>query len=292
MTGNNPFEENNPWSNSSKAAPTGPRFGNAYEDDNNAWNGGPVNHMPSPSDYRSSASNNGWSESTKIEYPASESNPSPIATPANAYQYSGTRFGNQDTFGGDAYSKVQVNDGSTPSPAPTPAGGKPRPNQEQLQEALPPKWDDARMNPSKRRLLLRGGQLIAAIGHLGFAAGASPFSNHDFPLDTPACFYFLYAVAIITIIWTFFHLFFYCYRRIAHGHKLNRVLMTGIDLLLAILWGIGTIVEIAKFPCPPGGYDKWCDFYNVSIFWGMLSLVLFLMAVGWDVIGSCIARRK
>lgn len=68
--------------------------------------------------------------------------------------------------------------------------------------------------------------------------------------------------------------------------------MTGIDLLLAILWGIGTIVEIAKFPCSPGGYDHWCDFYNVSIFWGMLSLVLFLMAAGWDVIGSCIARRK
>lgn len=179
MTGNNPFEENNPWGTSSNAAPTGPRFGNAYEDDNNAWNGGPVNHMPSPSDYRSNASttNNAWSESTKIETTASEGNPSPIATPANAYQYSGTRFANQDTFAGDAYSKVQVNDGSTPSPAPTPAGGKPRPNQEQLQEALPPKWDDARMNPSKRRLLLRGGQLIAAIGHLGFAAGASPVSN-------------------------------------------------------------------------------------------------------------------
>lgn len=73
---------------------------------------------------------------------------------------------------------------------------------------------------------------------------------------------------------------------------MNRVLMTGIDLLLAILWGIGAIVEIVKYRCAPGGYNHWCDFYNVSIFWAMLAFVLFIVAVVWDVVGACVARRK
>ncbi|KAI9321049.1 hypothetical protein BX666DRAFT_1913962 [Dichotomocladium elegans] len=38
--------------------------------------------------------------------------------------------------------------------------------------------------------------------------------------------------------------------------------MSGIDLLLAILWGIGSIVEIAMYRCRPGDYHHWCDFYN------------------------------
>lgn len=174
----NPFEENNPWSN--QATP-GPRFGNAYEDDdNNAWQGS--NKMPSPSDYRSTPTN--WTESTKIEQPAPSASPkynfdnsaTPVGASENAYQFSGTRLGNQDFGGGDAYSKVQVeNNAASPSPVPTPAGGKPRP--EEVEGALPPVWDDKRLNPSKLRLLLRFLQFIAAVGHLGFAAGASPVSG-------------------------------------------------------------------------------------------------------------------
>ncbi|ORY93903.1 hypothetical protein BCR43DRAFT_495533 [Syncephalastrum racemosum] len=222
--------------------------------------------MPSPSDYRSTPTN--WNESTKIEQPAPSASPkynfdnsaTPVGASENAYQFSGTRLGNQDFGSGDAYSKVQVENGTpspSPAPAPTPAGGKPRPNE--VEGALPPVWDDKRLNPSKLRLLLRFLQFIAAIGHLGFAAGASPFSGEDVPFDSKACFYFLYAVAILTIIWAFFHIIFYLYRRVSHGNKLNRVLMTGTDLLLCILWGIGIIVEIAMYRCSPGGHSHWCD---------------------------------
>ncbi|KAI9494129.1 hypothetical protein BDB00DRAFT_819710 [Zychaea mexicana] len=306
---NNPFEDN-PWSNQ---AGGGPRFGNAYEDDpHNAWsssNNGST-RMPSPSDYRASNNNstsmNAWNESNKTEYPAGTTDSpyervstSTPTQPQDAYQFAGTRLGGDADDGGggggNAYSKVQVSsDTSSPSPRPppTPAGGKPRPNQAEVEEALPPAWDKSRMNPNKWRLLLRALQLIAAIGHLGFAAGASPYSGNEVPFDSSACFYFLYAVAILTIIWAMFHLSFYCYRRVAHGNKMNRVLMSGIDLLLTILWGIGTIVEIAMFPCGPGDNNGWCDFYNVSIFWGMLSFALFIAAVGWDILGACVARRK
>ncbi|KAI7883794.1 hypothetical protein K492DRAFT_125860 [Lichtheimia hyalospora FSU 10163] len=48
--------------------------------------------------------------------------------------------------------------------------------------------------PSAKRLGIRVAQLVAAIGHLGFAAGASPFSNHDVPFSDKSCFYFLWAV--------------------------------------------------------------------------------------------------
>ncbi|KAI8137262.1 hypothetical protein BJV82DRAFT_636350 [Fennellomyces sp. T-0311] len=181
---NNPFEDN-PWSTQGG---NGPKFGNAYEDDSqNAWSGS--TRMPSPSDYRAS-SNNAWNESNKTEYPHSDS---PPTANQDAYQFAGTRLGNTTMDDGNAYSKVQVSSDAG-SPPPLPAGGKPRPNQAQVEEALPQKWDDSRMNPNKWRLLLRFLQLIAAIGHLGFAAGASPFSNHSVPFDSSACFYFLFAV--------------------------------------------------------------------------------------------------
>lgn len=186
---NNPFDEN-PWTGQNN----GPRFGNAYEDDsNNAWsNSGPdpamTGRMPSPSDYRppiSHHNNSAWSESNKTEYPAGHDEPqnawsqpddrSNTATPTNAYQYAGTRFGNQDSDPGNAYSKVQVDGNTAAAPSPTAAGNnKPKPNAAEVEGALPPVWDKSRMNPSKLRLAFRFLQLIASVGHLGFAAGASP----------------------------------------------------------------------------------------------------------------------
>lgn len=72
--------------------------------------------------------------------------------------------------------------------------------------------------------------------------------------------------------------------------KMNRPIMFGIDLLFAILWGIGIIVEIAKYRCTWGG--KFCAFYNVSIFWGFVTFVAFIIASCWDVFGACRNRRS
>ncbi|ORZ14599.1 hypothetical protein BCR42DRAFT_417264 [Absidia repens] len=181
MSHNNPFEESsavqNPWSNESSSTPSGgPRFGNAYEDNNNSWSG----RMPSPSDYRQNDVNQQpRMESNKTEYVPSPS-PSPASPGGNAYQFTGTRLGNQDNQFGNAYgspSATPVNPPATPPRRPaTTTPNDTTGNDGNKDDALPPVWDDRRMNPSKLRLLLRFVLFVAAVGHLGFAAGASPVS--------------------------------------------------------------------------------------------------------------------
>lgn len=93
---NNPFEEtHNAWANEG-----GPRYGNAYE--NTMSMPSPVHQqnspyvtqkMPSPSDY------NAWQESNKTL----EESASPQMNHQNAYQYSGTAYGNVNSSS-NAYS--------------------------------------------------------------------------------------------------------------------------------------------------------------------------------------------
>ncbi|KAI9469790.1 MAG: hypothetical protein EXX96DRAFT_587455 [Benjaminiella poitrasii] len=72
--------------------------------------------------------------------------------------------------------------------------------------------------------------------------------------------------------------------------KFNRPIMFAIDLLMAVLWGIGVLVEIIKYRCTWGG--KFCAFYNVSIFWAFLAFVAYIAVVLWDVFGGCCRRKK
>ncbi|KAL0073936.1 hypothetical protein J3Q64DRAFT_1779793 [Phycomyces blakesleeanus] len=329
MTGHNPFTDN-PWEgNTTTTTTTTTRQVNAYEDQpqttNNAW-APPLPtsprppppipaRMPSPSAYHTTTTttevvgqptnaytSTGWQESNKTEsaYDSSwdgavtSSNKSAAHTPApapavvhDAYQYSGTPYGNQDF---STTSNAYGNTDQAPSPqltSTTPVPAK----AESKAGVLPPKFGTDR-NPSKRRVLLRFLQFISAIGSVGFAAGASPFAGVDVPLSSAACLYFLYAVAIVSIIWSGFHLIYFLLRRVSSRQKMNRPLMTGLDLLLAIMWGIGVIVEVVKYRCSPGGYNHWCDFYNVSIFWGFFSLALFIVATGWDFVGACVMRKR
>ncbi|KAI8089078.1 uncharacterized protein BX664DRAFT_279798 [Halteromyces radiatus] len=284
MSQNNPFENTsttqNPWSNEpTSTTPTGgPRFGNAYED--SGWSG----RMPSPSDYRHQTR----TESNKIEYSSEDQQQANV----NAYEFSGTRFGNQEQHLGNAYSPVSTPTITPATPPRRPDTTETTSNKPDASSALPPVWDERRMHPSKWRLLSRFILFIAAIGHLGFAAGASPKSGQPVPFDSAACFYYLFAVAILTIIWTVFHMGYYLFRRFAKYTKMKRPLMLGIDLLLAILWGIGVIVEVAKYHCSPGGYDGWCDFYNVSIFFGFVCFAGFIGEVAWDSVGGCITHKR
>ncbi|KAI8365706.1 hypothetical protein BD560DRAFT_455155 [Blakeslea trispora] len=140
--------------------------------------------MPSPSDYSSPA--NAWQESNKtLDEPDRNawSGASPTPQPANAYQYSGTAYGNTSN-GANAYSSA-VND-------------QPEAPTSQKVETQMSVNDTAHVapagRPSKIRVLLRAILFIAAVGHLGFAAGASPYSKQPVPLDNTACFYFLFAV--------------------------------------------------------------------------------------------------
>jgi hypothetical protein len=62
-----------------------------------------------------------------------------------------------------------------------------------------------------------------------------------------------------------------------------------VDLLLAVLWGIGVIIEAVKYKCTDGG--KFCAFYNVSLFWGFFSFALYIISAGWDIFGACSQRH-
>ncbi|KAI8078939.1 uncharacterized protein B0P05DRAFT_541764 [Gilbertella persicaria] len=301
----NPFEETtaqNPWSNHNDV---GPRYGNAYESSSPApamAAGSPAlpprknvanspyntQRMPSPSDYTSPAPVvNAWQESNKTldenERNAWSSSPAPApAQPANAYQYAGTPYGNTSNVE-NAYS---------------PAVSHPEPASQKIETQMSIN-DNASVSPvstgrpSRIRVLLRIILFIAAVGHLGFAAGASPYSGQPVPFDSSACFYFLFAVAILSIIYSGYHVVLYLVRRFGSANKLKRPILIMCDLFMALMWGIGIIVEIAKYTCPPGHLSGWCNFYNTSIFFGFVSFALYVLVVGWDLYGGmCAGKRK
>jgi hypothetical protein len=65
--------------------------------------------------------------------------------------------------------------------------------------------------------------------------------------------------------------------------------MIAFDLVMAILWGIGVIIEVAMFRCTNG--SRFCSFYNVSIFFGFVAFVGYILAVLWDIFGACRKRK-
>ena len=96
----------------------------------------------------------------------------------------------------------------------------------------------------------------------------------------------------MSIIYSGFHVFLYLFRRFGSFDKMKRFILILCDLFMAALWGIGIIVEIMQYRCSPGGHNHWCDFYNTSIFFGFVSFILYVVLVGWDIVGGCKARKK
>lgn len=151
--------DQNPWQEQN-----GPRFGNAYEDNNtgnygNAY-GQPQMNMPMPG-FSATGYNNAWTESNKTEY---DPVPPQNVTPHNAYQYSGTPYGNQPQNTGGAYSNIPAE--TTPT----------EPNKANNESTSPP-TNDKHRSPNQGRFWLSLITLLASIGHLGFAAGARPVSD-------------------------------------------------------------------------------------------------------------------
>lgn len=197
MAGKNPFDD--PWQPQQDQPYDGPRFGNAYEDDDNhknAW-GASTMQMPEPvslQNHPHGPSGGAWSDSTKTEHHPMDAydstkheqqdawdtvynqqqSPAMMAGGGDAYRYAGTRLGNQeDSFQGNSYSMVD-----TSSPAAAAAGGgKANTTSPTTVESGAPRPYNPSASPSPKRLLLRVGQLIASVGNLGFAAGASPVSK-------------------------------------------------------------------------------------------------------------------
>ncbi|CAO3699697.1 unnamed protein product [Rhizopus stolonifer] len=183
----NPFGEtnSNPWSEG------GPKYGNAYESSSPPPALPPriketptlvpsspfgTQAMPSPSNYQPQSPANAWQqqESNKtLEEPTYNT---------NAYQYTGTAYGNSPTVT-SAYSPQPIHTENITTT------GYPNQKAESVITSSATKG-----RPSKLRALFRVILFIFAVGHLGFAAGASPYSGVSVPLDSSACFYFLFAV--------------------------------------------------------------------------------------------------
>lgn len=194
----NPFEQN-PWQSNSQQNISGPRYGNAYDDEpayGGAYNNN-NNHSAMPG-FNTTGYNNAWGgggESNKTQYepntynspPQTHLNQSPYGTAQNmplpppqspyggnqplpsnndAYRYTGTPYGNQTLHASSA---------GYPPNSPTPSNTKP--NATHASSPGPDPWNgEAYHTPNKWRFWFRFVILLASIGHLGFAAGARPVS--------------------------------------------------------------------------------------------------------------------
>ncbi|KAI9277614.1 hypothetical protein BY458DRAFT_504603 [Sporodiniella umbellata] len=138
--------------------PNGPRYGNAYEDN--------VQH-------------NAWAESNKTEQEVPIQAPSPAQ---NAYQYSGTPYGNPQQTN-NAYTATTATAQETPV-------AQHAPPKQSIESNTPVAFRE----PTQWWFWLRFVTFLASIGHLGFAAGARPYSKENVPFSSSACFYYLFAV--------------------------------------------------------------------------------------------------
>jgi hypothetical protein len=183
-----PFNEN-PWQ--SGGAGNGPRYGNAYESEPIPSNyAGGRNAYDQPvynnnSQFSATGYNNAWGGGEGAPPPAAgESNKtlqqqSPYLGHQDAYQFTGTRYGNQASGGVNAYSAASpqpaTNDsyqlGTKNTSTVIPDNDSTFPSQPYSNGAA-----EAYHTPNKWRFWFRFGILLASIGHLGFAAGARPVS--------------------------------------------------------------------------------------------------------------------
>lgn len=192
----NPFSDpvtHNAWQQQESS---GPKYGNAYEEDEmNAWQGGGWNPQEKTeahpmetyysADPAASSQSPGYHQQQQQQPPAGDAYQQGggfAHQPMDAYQFAGTRYANQAddhaasspstaTAGGDSgkhlssYSRVATHERASKQ-----TGG----NAHDGASATAAVAHTGR--PSVKRLGIRVAQLVAAVGHLGFAAGASPVS--------------------------------------------------------------------------------------------------------------------
>ncbi|KAL1920647.1 uncharacterized protein VTP21DRAFT_1024 [Calcarisporiella thermophila] len=178
---------------------------------------------------------------------------------------------------------------------PTHSGPKPANDDEYRYDPVVPqnsKLAQSWRRPNRWRFVLRVVALIASVGAFGFILGATPYSKRSIPFNNPAMVYFSYFVGAFSILVSLAFIVHSAARSASRVNKIPRFGQIGIDTLMTLLWVIVAIVQLAKFPCPIGGHNGWCDFYNTSIFFSLLCMVIFAVMLGWDIIGSVILAGK
>jgi hypothetical protein len=66
------------------------------------------------------------------------------------------------------------------------------------------------------------------------------------------------------------------------GRKRLKLAMT-VDVVCFILWGGEFVIILVGKRCPPGGFDGWCDGYNLATAFACLTWILFGSSVFFDI---------
>lgn len=67
-----------------------------------------------------------------------------------------------------------------------------------------------------------------------------------------------------------------------------------VDVVCLVLWGAEFVIILAGKRCPPGGFDGWCDGYNLATAFACMACALFGLSVFFDIkdlYGSRISPR-
>ncbi|KAK4509672.1 uncharacterized protein ATC70_006974 [Mucor velutinosus] len=162
--------------------------------------------------------------------------------------------------------------------------------EEQLQ-----KVEDHKSSSSKWKLFLRILQLFCIVGSFGFQASANVWSGRtSVPFDNVALLYFFYGIEWATFIWSSFCIYVHVSLRFDSKHgNIKPVIGLAMDTLLAVLLGIAISMEIGAYTCPAGGFDGWCNFYNMGVSFGVLLFITFSANALWDLFSglSCLRTK-
>ncbi|RGB44153.1 hypothetical protein C1646_808741 [Rhizophagus diaphanus] len=290
----NPFPinptEGNPWasSNTYQQPPYQGHANNnsssAYDYNNSSDNGTHPTYipMPSPSTYKSSNSSYDY---TNV-YNAQTYNPNAyntnIGSEVNAYEDSSNASqldnGNKEEY--DNNTTELENTASIANPGiETHDPDKMKISSQKLEPPF--------SAPNKWRLLSRFIQFLASAGAFAFIVAANPATKRQMPGDVnKTAIIFLYIVSIVSVIYSFGHVIFYCVRRWGHKNKAPRWLLMLVDAIIGASFGTLMVFLIKDFRCKPGDLNGWCDFYNTAIFFTVLSFVTYAISFVWDIVGG------
>lgn len=149
----------------------------------------------------------------------------------------------------------------------------------------------------KWKFILRLFQMLCVIGSFGFQASANTWSNRDsIPFESVALLFFFYAAEWFAFIWSAFCT--YVCLSVKFGSQnvgnIKPSVVLAMDTLLAIVLGIGISMEIGTYTCPAGGFNGWCNFYNVGLCFGMMLFLSFGVSALWHLFSglSCLRTKS
>ena len=120
---------------------------------------------------------------------------------------------------------------------------------------------------------------------VAFSASATAHSHHPIPFASTrgllSNYYAFITANAFGVIYALTMVIVGCCIKGEHEGKFSILVYLG-DFAMIIALGMTTWYLAGTYACPPGEYNGWCDFYNVSIFFGTLGFVLFAITMCWS----------